>query len=265
MKQNLQIIDYNYALTHQIWNIERNLADRIMNYVVKMNLNYKLDKLTRGLGNCFPLAVLQQLSHHDIIDFLTPEIKTIVRNLDHQLLRKKVRDFIFTSNDERLTSLRINFDEGMKASSDLGESTETWNQYWDRLIKDKEWVDSFFVQATAFFLNLDIRIIETSGNEIRPFHIIESGRPNSRTIAIGYVTGTHYQSLIPKTLEIHTSTPLAEIPDKKDQLQCPVCKKWFKNALNHVERNKTCNKQINEEEKLELKNILRRVLVFCLM
>ena len=73
--------------------MERNLADRIMNYVAKTNLNYKLDKLTRGQGNCFPIAVLQQLSHHDIFDSLMPDMKTIVRNLDHKELRRRVKDF----------------------------------------------------------------------------------------------------------------------------------------------------------------------------
>ena len=75
---------YKFALTYQIWKIERNLADKIMNYVAKMNLNYKLDKLPRGQGNCFPIAVLQQLSHQDIFNSLKPEMKTIVRNLDHR-------------------------------------------------------------------------------------------------------------------------------------------------------------------------------------
>ena len=66
------------------------------------------------------------------------------------------------------------------------------------MMRDGKWVDSFFVQATAFFLNLNIDIIETSGNEKNPFYTINSGKPNSKTIHIGYVTGTHYQSLLPK-------------------------------------------------------------------
>ena len=254
MSTNLQVMDYDYALSHQIWKTERNLADRIMSYVTKMNLNYKLDKLTRGLGNCFPLAVLQQLSHQEIFDLLIPEMKTIVRNLDHQELRKKVRDFILTSNDERLTPLRTNFDEGMNALANSGETTETWQHYWEKMMKDNEWVDSFFVQATAFLLNLNIKIIETSGNERNPFHEIKSGRPNSKTIHIGYVTATHYQSLIVKDSETQMIIVPTENQDIKDQSQCPVCKKWFKNALNHIVKNIKCSGQITETEKMKLHN-----------
>ena len=138
-----------------------------------------------------------------------PDMKTIVRNLDHKELRRRVKDFTLSSKDERLTPLRTNFDEAMNASAKSGGPSETWQHYWEKMIKDKEWVDSFFVQATSFFLNLDIRIIETSGNETNPFHQIESGRPNSKTIHIGYVTGTHYQSLIPYDNE---SQLMIEVP-----------------------------------------------------
>ena len=256
MNSNPQTMYYKFALTYQIWKTERSLADRIMNYVAKMNLNYKLDKLTRGQGNCFPIAVLQQLSHHDIFDSLMPDMKTIVRNLDHKELRRRVKDFTLTSNDERLTPLRNNFDEAMNASANSGGPSETWQHYWEKMIKDKEWVDSFFVQATAFFLNLNIKIIETSGSETSPFHEIESGKPNSKTIHIGYVTDTHYQSLLIQNEEEVKGISLPnENLDKEDQVQCPVCQKWFKNALNHVEKSKNCNGQITEEAKIHLQKL----------
>ena len=252
MNSNPQTMFYNFALTYQLWKIERNLADTIMNYVAKMNLNYKLDKLTRGQGNCFPIAVLQQLSHQDIFNSLMPEMKTIVRNLDHRELRRRVKDFTFTSNDDRLIPLRNNFDEAMNASANSGGPSETWQHYWEKMMRDKEWVDSFFVQATAFFLNLNIRIIETSGNETYPFHEIESGRPDSKTIHMGYVTDTHYQSLILTEIETKEIKIPTENSDKKEQIQCPVCNKWFTNPLNHVDKNTNCSDKITETEKANL-------------
>ena len=32
---------------------------------------------------------------------------------------------------------------------------ENWEQYWQRMTQDKVWVDFWFVQATAWFLQLD--------------------------------------------------------------------------------------------------------------
>ena len=149
MSTNLQVMDYDYALTYETWKSERNLADRIMSYITKMNLNYKLDKLTRGLGNCFPLAVLQQLSQREIFKFLKPEMKTIVRNLDHQGLRRRVKDFIFTSNDERLTPLRTNFEEAMNASANSGGPSETWQHYWEKMMH----LENFAHLKTIYFFN----------------------------------------------------------------------------------------------------------------
>ena len=40
--------------------IERNIADEIM--VTIHQLPFKLDQLTEGLGNCFPIAIIQQHS-----------------------------------------------------------------------------------------------------------------------------------------------------------------------------------------------------------
>ena len=251
-----QVLDYEEALRRSVWEGERRLADKILHYIQRLNLDYLLDKLTRGEGNCFPLAILQQLCQENIFESLRGDLKKIVTNLNHQELRKRVKEFVLTSNDERLEALKENYEISSIALADNGEATETWLQYWDRMMNNKEWVDSFFVQATSFFLNLDIKIIETSGNERNPFHVIESGRPNSETISIGYVTGIHYQSLIPKS-ETPTVNANEEIPEKKDQMQCPACKKWFKNALNHIEKAKKCKEQIKEKEKIALQEIVK--------
>ena len=62
----VDVIDYSESLTIPLWDSERKLADRIMNHVKKHKLNFKLDKLTRGQGNCFMIAVLQQLKQNHV-------------------------------------------------------------------------------------------------------------------------------------------------------------------------------------------------------
>ena len=247
-----QVLEYEEALKNSAWEGERRLADKILHYIQRLNLDYLLDKLTRGEGNCFPLAILQQLCQEEIFKSLRGDLKKIVRNLHHQELRQRVKGFALRSNDERLEALKENYEMSVIALADNGEATETWQQYWDNMMRDGKWVDSFFVQATAFFLNLNIDIIETSGNERNPFYTIQSGIPNSKTISIGYVTGTHYQSLLPKVTAIQPNRSTEEIPVTNDQIQCPVCRKLFKNVLNHLERNKICKEQINVKDKIQL-------------
>ena len=46
---------------------------------------------------------------------------------------------------------------------------ETWDQYWERMITDKTWVDYWFVQANAWYLQLDMWIVATSSTETNPY------------------------------------------------------------------------------------------------
>ena len=123
---NSETMTYHDALRNDTWKPERALSDTIVTYIKKHKLKYKLDKLTRGKGNCFPIAVLQQLARSDIIASLESDIREIAQNLDHQELRRRVKHFVFTSNDDRLVNLKVNFDQSMTALADFGETTESW-------------------------------------------------------------------------------------------------------------------------------------------
>ena len=61
MKPNT--MDYAESLKDPDWDTERKLADQIIDSVRRLGLtSFKLDKLTKGAGSCFMIAVLQQLS-----------------------------------------------------------------------------------------------------------------------------------------------------------------------------------------------------------
>ena len=45
---------------------ERQIAEEIMNTIHRLQLPFKLDQLTEGLGNCFPIAIIQQLRRPEI-------------------------------------------------------------------------------------------------------------------------------------------------------------------------------------------------------
>ena len=60
-------IDYEEALKDPAWENEIRWAVDIMTSNRRLGLDhFKLDKLTKGEGSCFPLAVLQQLNREEV-------------------------------------------------------------------------------------------------------------------------------------------------------------------------------------------------------
>ena len=82
-------------------------------------------------------------------------------------------------------------------------SKETWSQYWQRMINDKIWVDFWFVQATAWYLGLDLWIVDCQSKDDIPFIQISGNIENSEmpcagpVMTIGTKSNVHYQSLLP--------------------------------------------------------------------
>ena len=50
---------------------EKKIAADIMNIVRKLGLPFKLDKITEGKGNCFPLAIIAQFNRQEIYNELS--------------------------------------------------------------------------------------------------------------------------------------------------------------------------------------------------
>ena len=69
--------DYNEALRDGSWPREREWAEAIMDSNRRKGLKFKLDKLTRGRGNCFHISVLQQLNRRIVFDKLDNDEKKL--------------------------------------------------------------------------------------------------------------------------------------------------------------------------------------------
>ena len=113
--------------------------------------------------------------------------------------------------------MKLNFLQSMRAFKDMGEAVVTWQEYWNNLRKDGTWADSYFVQATAYLLNVNIEIVDISGNARRPTYLIESGKAGSQTICLGLVTGVHYQSLIKLPVKTEVGTELGTTLKTEDK------------------------------------------------
>ena len=116
----------------------------------------------------------------------------------HSALRYNVRKFIIKSDHPRITEFRRQYEETVGRVS-----RETWNAYWTRMTRDGTWVDYWFVQATAWYLELDVWIIATSSTDSSPYIAISGNIEDGNIpcdapiITIGTKSNCHYQSLLP--------------------------------------------------------------------
>ena len=92
MMERPSTMDYTEALKDPGWDNERRWADNIMASNRRLGLDFfKLDKLTKGEGSCFPIAVVQQLNREEVYDNMREELRPLARNVEHHLLRVKVK------------------------------------------------------------------------------------------------------------------------------------------------------------------------------
>ena len=108
---------------------EGKIASEIRKTVRALGLPLKLDKLTEGQGNCFPIAIIQQLRRPEIYEQLQLKDRTITKIQDgHKALRLYVVKFIIESENHNVINFRLKFNE---LEGDI--TGETWSQYWGRL------------------------------------------------------------------------------------------------------------------------------------
>ena len=202
--------------------------------VIRLQLPFKLDQLTEGLGNCFPMAIIQQLRRPEIRSQLRPSLTRVLKhNTGHHLLRQNVHKFIMKSRSPRIATLRLQFEE-----TEGVVNGDTWNQYWNRMTIDRTWVDYWFVQATAWYLQLDIWIIATSSTEASPYievngNLADGEKPSGGPIVtLGTKSNSHYQSLLPIEMfhiEFQNNQPESSITTQNKFSEMQKC-----NSVNEI-------------------------------
>jgi hypothetical protein len=145
--------------------IERNIANDIMETVQRLKLPFKFDQLTEGMGNCFPISIMQQCWRPEIFGQLKSIPKMLVKQrTGHSALRFNIKQFVMKSKHPRVARFQAQYEE-----TDGIVNQETWLQYWTRMTANGTWVDFWFIQATAWYMQLDIWIIATSNTENSPY------------------------------------------------------------------------------------------------
>ena len=195
--------------------MERRVANEIMNVVNSRGLPLKLDRITPGKGNCFPIAVLDQCKRPEIMRNLHPQIKKIVKcNMQtaQMLLRQSVRNFVQSSEHPAIRNYKNEYRQTVAVVED-----RSWEENWAGMVQDKIWVDATFIQSTAWFLKHDIMIINTTNDDTNPLIIISGNIDNENiacsgaSLTIGSKSNQHYQSLLPiETFHMKTDPGISQ-------------------------------------------------------
>ena len=113
--RELQTLSWSASFSVRGWEAERSAANSIMEVIRELQISLELDQLTRGLGNCMIIAILQQCKRVDIKPHLSPEIRTLAsQTINTERItsfRHAVRNFVMLANSEdpRVATLRYGY------------------------------------------------------------------------------------------------------------------------------------------------------------
>ena len=130
--------------------------DELSATIRRCNLPLKLDNYTEGHGNCFPNAIVQQCRRLEIRAWLKENRPWAIIN-SQQSLRTKVTNLSLKSRHKTITDLKIKYENEYEPVDNM-----SWAEYWTHMARDGIWVNHLFIQVTAWYLGLDIKILTTS-------------------------------------------------------------------------------------------------------
>ena len=186
--------------------------EQLIEAIQRSGQNLRLDRPTRGDGNCCSRAFVQQCQRTPIKLFLQSRGVTIYAFMQ---LKQEVAKFIeANSNTQKVRNMRQNFFLSQRNMRFEGLRSRTWKEYWTDMRKNAEdekgerwwecWADDTWLQAAAWYLDMPIVIIwagdATEGQVMttidETWSPIADGevRPH---LYLGYIVRAHYQSLLP--------------------------------------------------------------------
>ena len=204
----LKLVTIEESTDDPHWDISRGYAKKIAEVIQKLDIMFTMDNLTVADGNCFTFAIFQQLSQPYIYQTLDRNLRMIVNRMDVLSFKQKVFEFA------------INSPEVLAQQELMAKDMNDWNSYWKKMLKNGELADTTFVQCTAWYLNMDLVIVSDACNEENKFFKIhgyfDDDNVERLQLDLGYITNTHYQSIIAK--KVGYAESLTKLPTK-----CPAC------------------------------------------
>ena len=202
---------------------ELRIASEIMRTVRRLQLPLKLDEITEGRGNCFPLSILAQCRRHEIFRHLNFQTKNLIQQNDPSLLRSAVHAFMTNTRHQTIQQYKRQYQEVLATLDN-----KTWEKYWEVMLRNYEWVDFIFIQSTAWFLNHDIIIITTTSTDDHPYITISGNLIDEKIpchgipLTIGTKSNVHYQSLLAFEVRVSRNQIKPSSPENTIDLELSV-------------------------------------------
>ena len=190
--------------------------------IVRCKVSLIRDEETPGDGNCFTRSIMQQCERKEIKEWIREHQPWKMANSHHDL-RIRVSKFALQESNDNLRNLREHYENiQVPLQIEDGNEVRSWNDYWIWMSQDKVWADDIFIQATAWYLELDLKIITYTSTPEKPFMTITGGEYsrelNKPNLYLGYYPvppNQHYQSFLPKLPVPSKSLPTLKLRRKK--------------------------------------------------
>ena len=98
---------------------EQRMAQTIMKTVRRLQLPFKLDEITEGKGDCFPLAIIAQCRRPEVFQETDEPVRIVISQRNPNALRKAVQQFMTKSIHKQYEEVLAAFEK------------KTWTEYWD--------------------------------------------------------------------------------------------------------------------------------------
>ena len=116
---------------YEEWYGIREIGKKIEKKAEDLGQDLKLDNLTKGAGDCFPISILQQLNRNEIHQTLDSKFKEMASSINHTEFRAKVAAFMLKSKLPHVLSYRKQVEETVGTK---------WNRYCNQMIKKGAYV-----------------------------------------------------------------------------------------------------------------------------
>ena len=113
--------------------VEEKIAQDIMKAVTRLGLPLRLDKITEGRGNCFPLALIAQCKRKEILGDLPRDVQRLILEECPTKLRQAVTKYMRIRKTDIVTNYKARFEEIVTLVDG-----KTWLEYWDTMSQDQE-------------------------------------------------------------------------------------------------------------------------------
>ena len=220
---------------------------------------------TGGRGNCFFLAIVDQLSNNEINKAISSRGRSIAHN--HKSIREQLVWFMrlnqefYTDDDVDvwLSVEKANEDEAIDKGRKEGpkrSKEKIWNDYLKRMSQVGEWANEILIKAAAWFFEIDILVVKENtkypmyGTPIRAEEHIREPH-----MAVLFLDGCHFQSVhkvksgggnIKPTLRSDLRSTKESV--SSDSLPCRGCGSKVRQINKHLAQKPQCRIHYSEDE-----------------